>query len=354
VASRWDLSKVGQTVTCPKCGQPGRVQVFKAKSRGRAYYYLIVRHGEKEKHTVRPLTREEVEEYLSQRPQGPKAEAPRAEEGVEGPKPAPGAGEVQVPITQFMEAVSKLEERLRGLEERLAKLEAERGRPTPSLEELPEEVRGVLEKVHGLHGKRLVPSTGPAELERLAWYLVKVLSSWGTLRATRSQEDLDRFLSNLEELRARGVPMPEEVLRDLEAAAQAYVLVGEWKLRGFINELLRTCVEHALLSYLSQVRMELEKELEAKLAGEVERRVEEGVRARLEERVREEVERRLGRLWERPLIVGANDLQALKKVAIAKRGFTREESERARRVLHEIVARGLEAGGAVILFGGLG
>jgi len=348
VANGWDLGRVGKTVECPKCGRTGRVQVLKATARGRAYYYLCVRHGESERCVLRPLTQEEVEEYLSQRVEGPQvretpkveaqAQATKAEERVEVHRPAP----VQVPITQFFESIARLESRVQALEERLAKLEEARAQPAPRVEELPEEVRAVVERVRSLYGRRLVPSAAPADIERLAWYLVKVLSSWGTLRATRSQEDLDRFLSNIEELRARGVPMPEEVLRDLEAAAQAYTLTGEWKLRGFINELLRSCVEHALLSQLGQLKGEVERELEAKLAARLEERVEEGVRARLES------------LRERSLAITVEDLEALRKVAINKKGFTREESERARRVLHEIVARGREAGRVTVVFGDLG
>jgi len=61
------LEDVGKVVTCPKCGNQGRVAVFRTYAKGFRYTYLVVEHGEfykdgktKKKHKLRLLSKERV------------------------------------------------------------------------------------------------------------------------------------------------------------------------------------------------------------------------------------------------------------------------------------------------------
>lgn len=61
------LEDVGKVVTCPKCGNQGRVAIFRTYAKGFRYTYLVVEHGEfykdgktKKKHKLRLVNKERV------------------------------------------------------------------------------------------------------------------------------------------------------------------------------------------------------------------------------------------------------------------------------------------------------
>jgi len=63
------IEDIGRIVSCPKCGEQGRVSVERVSIKGHTYHYLTVRHPKGHAYTkrclIRRLTEEEVSKLVS-------------------------------------------------------------------------------------------------------------------------------------------------------------------------------------------------------------------------------------------------------------------------------------------------
>ena len=144
------------------------------------------------------------------------------------------------------------------------------------------------------------PPVGSEEVQRVAWYCVKVASSWGSLRENPIPENLrlfaqtvktacERLAGNAREWGERAVAHASEYMSERSEAAKARV-----------NESLRNLV--------------------ACLMEEVQKPQEE-------DRVREFLER-----FSRPEVV-----EALRRYYVAKKGFTPEQAKVAKEVMYGLL-----------------
>ena len=156
--------RVGEEVTCPKCGKVGRVGIDKFRAGDKEYFYWTVRHYEGRR----------VRRCIVGRAEGPApaveargeaVQAPRETKAVEVPEPAPQAQ---------------------------AEPSAEVGVP----------------RVVGWRVEEFAVEESIPEWERRAWwYVVKVNASWGSFRENPSEENFKRFVNTVQDIAQRvGVP----------------------------------------------------------------------------------------------------------------------------------------------------
>jgi len=195
---------VGTEVTCPRCGRVGRAGVDKFRAKGRVYEYYVVRHyeGGKVKRCVI----------------GP-AEEPAAGPSTAEPTP-------QVPET----------------------------RPAPVHDNTPivaatasprVEVKGEVRVVEVPEPPRLQDAEPlPPEVDRLAWYIVKLASSWGSLRESPSEENLGRFVKAADQVAQRlGI-----AAGDVIAAAEYYARTRTERAKMLVNEALKRLIARMVIA----------------------------------------------------------------------------------------------------------
>jgi hypothetical protein len=138
--------KVGEKVTCPRCGRQGVVAVERVAAKGHHYWYVVVRHYEPPDYKVQKC-------YVKR---------------VEGP-----SERVEVPPVSAEPRVA-----VKPREPVEARAVAEPSKPVPS-----------------------VPETQPSkpvderEFDRIAWYVTKFNIAWGAVRAVPSEETYQAFVS---------------------------------------------------------------------------------------------------------------------------------------------------------------
>jgi hypothetical protein len=142
--------RVGEHVTCPRCGRVGKVAISTFRAKGKEYTYWVVNHPDKKKCVI-------------ERVGGPKAEAKAA------------------PITTFAEE-------------------------TPA--QVPESVEAGPAQVPVFKEWGPIPS----EVDRAAWYSTKIAASWGSVRENPSEENFRYFANTARQIAARvGVPVEDAI-----------------------------------------------------------------------------------------------------------------------------------------------
>ena len=142
--------RVGEHVTCPRCGKVGKVAISTFRAKGKEYTYWVVNHPDKRKCVI-------------ERVGGPKAEAKAA------------------PITAF----TKVPE-----------------------EEVPAQVPEAVEAVPVFKEWGPIPS----EVDRAAWYSTKIAASWGSVRENPSEENFRYFANTARQIAVRvGVPVEDAI-----------------------------------------------------------------------------------------------------------------------------------------------
>jgi hypothetical protein len=131
--------KIGTEVTCPKCGQIGKVAKDTFRAKGRTYEYIVVRHYINGKVKRCVIAKSEAGPIPKQAEKGTEIGVPVVKGPNEGPKP---------PV--FVDNVS-----------------------------IPEEV------------------------DKVSWYIVKVSASWGSFRENPNQENYNRFIGTVRQVSAR-------------------------------------------------------------------------------------------------------------------------------------------------------
>jgi len=170
---------VGQEVVCPKCGKRGKVGVDKFKAGGKVYFYWTVRHYENGG----------VRRCVIARADGP---APAAETS---------RVETQVPAGPKAAAVQ---------ETRVEKAEVEE-------------------------------ETG-TEIDRIAWYVVKFVASWGSVRENPTPENFAFFSRRCREIVERvGVDASTA-----EAAVNSYVATKSEKAKASANIAVKEVVKKVI------------------------------------------------------------------------------------------------------------
>jgi transposase len=174
---------VGQEVTCPKCGKRGKVGIDKFRAAGKTYFYWTVRHYENGG----------VRRCVIARANG---SAPAAEKQVETPKV-----ETQVPAGPKAAVAQEVTER---------RVEVEEGAGT--------------------------------EIDRVAWYIVKFVASWGSVRENPTLENFAFFSRRCREIAERvGVDASTA-----EAAVSSYVATKSEKAKAFANIAVKEVVKKVI------------------------------------------------------------------------------------------------------------
>ena len=226
-ASGTESWPVGQRVVCPKCGKGGKAGISVFRAKGREYTYYVVNHPDARKCVVA-------------RVRGPKAEVPTARaitEFVETPKvevPAAEAPVVEVPA-------------------------AGAGTVPAAVEKAPVSEVPVFKETGPI----------PPGVDRAAWYVVKVVSSWGSVRENPCEENYKRFVATARQVAQRmGIPVEDAVY-----AVGTYVRNPTEQAKVRANEAVKYVAARIMIASTGIIET---------FAEEAKRRVEEAVR-RIEE-----------------------------------------------------------------------
>jgi hypothetical protein len=196
--------RVGEHVTCPRCGRVGKVAISTFRAKGKEYTYWVVNHPDKKKCVI-------------ERVGGPKAEAKAA------------------PITAF----TKVPE-----------------------EEVPAQVPEAVEA-----GPAQVPvfkewGPIPSEVDRAAWYSTKIAASWGSVRENPTEENFRYFTNTARQIAVRvGVPVEDAI-----AAVEAYVKTRAEQAKIRANEAVKFVIARVITastpeiaSFAEEVRKRVEE-----------------------------------------------------------------------------------------------
>jgi len=153
------IEDVGREITCPKCGERGKVAVERVNVKGKSYYYLSVRHtlghGRSKRCLIRRLADDEVAKLMVTKPLKvakpvtKTAAKPPPERPLMAPKPVKEIEEIRKAIEDLKTSFLDFERTIQGQMEEIVR--------TLRREAEGEEIVGVVTKQDERRGKVYVP-----------------------------------------------------------------------------------------------------------------------------------------------------------------------------------------------------
>jgi hypothetical protein len=303
-------ARAGERVKCPVCGEEGVAAVDRFTAKGRVYYYVVVRHfkGDRVRRCV-------IRRY----------EPPREQ-------PAPAQARA---VEEFFRAAVEERRAVRG--EEVARPQPQAPAPQPAAAPAVEEgaegeapPEAVARPVEVPPFKEFGPV--PPSVDRAAWYVMKFVASWGSVRENPTEENFRRFVSTAHQVRERvGVEVAdavEAVERYVRAVREGAGEQAVAAAKADANDRVKRVVTRVIVANTEPFESYAESYVKV-FAEEARKRVEEAVKRieeaakmpevsvsredyaamfavfRTKKRVEEEVRRRAYAKWEQIFAPGA-------------------------------------------------